>query len=58
VPPNSPYTGVLVLDRINGVAYVDISERADIALAEKWTAELGYKDLVTFRYCRTKKTFG
>ncbi|KAF5835837.1 Amidinotransferase-domain-containing protein [Dunaliella salina] len=42
-------TGALVLDRINGVAYVDVSERADVALAEKWAAELGYKDLVTFR---------
>lgn len=41
--------GVLVLDRINGVAYVDISERADLSLAEKWASELGYKDLVTFR---------
>ena len=42
-------TGALVLDRINGVAYVDVSERADIRLAEKWASELGYKDLVTFR---------
>lgn len=41
--------GVLVIDRVNGVAYVDISERADRSLAEKWASELGYKDLVTFR---------
>lgn len=39
------------MDRINGVAYVDISERADLALAERWASELGYKDLVTFRCC-------
>ncbi len=42
-------TGVLVLDRVNGVAYVDISERADQSLAEKWCEELGYRHLVTFR---------
>mmetsp|Transcript_25245 Transcript_25245/g.54866 ORF Transcript_25245/g.54866 Transcript_25245/m.54866 type:complete len:494 (-) Transcript_25245:950-2431(-) len=42
-------TGVLVIDRINGVVYVDISERADASLAEQWTQRMGYKDLVTFR---------
>ena len=42
-------TGVLVLDRINGVAYVALSERADAGLAEKWVQEMGYRDLVTFR---------
>ena len=36
-------TGALVLDRINGVAYVALSERADRALAEHWVDELGYK---------------
>lgn len=36
-------TGVLVLDRVNGVAYVNISERADAGLAQKWAEELGYK---------------
>jgi len=41
-------TGVLVLDRINGVAYVALSERADKAVAEHWADRLGYKDLVTF----------
>ncbi|PRW20869.1 hypothetical protein C2E21_8675 [Chlorella sorokiniana] len=41
-------TGVLVIDRINGVAYVALSERADKQLAERWVAQLGYKDLVTF----------
>lgn len=40
--------GVLVLDRVNGVAYVALSERADKALAESWVSSLGYKDLVTF----------
>eukprot|EP00983_Pelagomonas_calceolata_P085546 1156583-Pelagomonas_calceolata.AAC.3 len=49
------YVGALVIDRINGVAYVDVSERADIVLAEKWAAELGYKDLVTFRCDLTSK---
>eukprot|EP00879_Flechtneria_rotunda_P008617 GHRR01009029.1.p1 GENE.GHRR01009029.1~~GHRR01009029.1.p1 ORF type:complete len:431 (+),score=113.70 GHRR01009029.1:138-1430(+) len=41
-------TGVLVLDRVNGVAYVALSERADRALAEEWVSGMGYKDLVTF----------
>ncbi|EFN55864.1 hypothetical protein CHLNCDRAFT_145449 [Chlorella variabilis] len=41
-------TGVLVIDRINGVAYVALSERADRGLAERWVAQLGYNDLVTF----------
>eukprot|EP00775_Hariotina_reticulata_P003023 gene3023-3304_t len=41
-------TGVLVLDRVNGVAYVALSERADRGLAEQWVHALGYKDLVTF----------
>ncbi len=42
-------TGALVLDRVNGVAYVALSERADAGLAERWVELLGYKDLVTFR---------
>lgn len=42
-------TGVLVVDRINGVAYVALSERADVALAQRWVEEMGYRDLVTFR---------
>ena len=36
-------TGVLVLDRINGIAYVALSERADRGLAERWVAEMGYR---------------
>ena len=36
-------TGVLVLDRVNGVAYVNISERAHPDLAQGWADELGYK---------------
>lgn len=42
-------TGVLVLDRVNKVVYCALSERADIRVAERWTDELGYKDLVTFQ---------
>jgi len=34
---------VLVLDRINGIAYVALSERADRGLAERWVAEMGYR---------------
>lgn len=41
-------TGVLVLDRVNGVAYVDISERASAELAQRWVSELGYRELVAF----------
>lgn len=41
-------TGVLVIDRINGVAYVSLSERADRQVAQAWVEQLGYKDLVTF----------
>lgn len=41
--------GVLVLDRINGVAYVNLSERAHEDLARRWVEELGYNELVTFR---------
>eukprot|EP00798_Chlamydomonas_sp_ICE-L_P016096 gene16096-22238_t len=48
-------TGVLVIDRINGVVYVDISERADASLAEQWTERMGYKKLVTFRSTDLRK---
>lgn len=48
-------TGVLVIDRINGVAYVNISERADASLAEAWVKRMGYKDLVTFRSSDLRK---
>lgn len=41
-------TGVLVLDRVNGVAYVALSERAHECLARRWVEELGYNELVTF----------
>lgn len=37
-----------MLDRVNGVAYVALSERADQKLAKQWVESLGYKDLVTF----------
>jgi len=30
--------GVLVVDRVNGVAYVALSERADKELAEQWVS--------------------
>ena len=36
-------TGVLVLDRINGIAYVALSERADRSVAEHWVDKMGYK---------------
>lgn len=36
-------TGVFVLDRINGVAYVALSERADRGLAEQWVQAMGYR---------------
>ena len=41
-------TGSLVLDRVNGVAYVALSERADASLAEEWAQRLGYREVVTF----------
>lgn len=41
--------GVLVLDRVNSVAYVNLSERAHQHLAEEWAEQLGYKELVMFR---------
>lgn len=41
-------TGVLVVDRVNGIAYVALSERADRSLAERWVRALGYKQLVAF----------
>jgi hypothetical protein len=41
-------TGCLVLDRANLVAYAALSERCDLALAEKWVEELGYTKLVAF----------
>lgn len=42
-------TGALVPDRINGIVYVNLSERADEKLAQQWADQLGYKDVVTFR---------
>ena len=41
-------TGVLVIDRVNGIAYVAISERAHPDLAQQWVEALGYKEAVTF----------
>jgi hypothetical protein len=34
-------TGVLVNDRVNGVAYVALSERAHPRLAQQWVEEMG-----------------
>ncbi len=51
-PACPPGAGVLVLDRVNGVAYVDVSERADHQLAEEWVQRLGYGKLVAFRCAR------
>jgi hypothetical protein len=52
LPPSRYFegTGSLVLDRVNGVAYVGLSERADEALARQWAEQLGYQELVTFRW--------
>lgn len=36
-------TGSLVLDRINHIAYVALSERSDKAMAERWASILDYK---------------
>ncbi len=41
-------TGVLVLDRVNGVVFCALSERADAGLAQRWADEMGYKEVVTF----------
>eukprot|EP00002_Diphylleia_rotans_P014334 TRINITY_DN278_c0_g3_i3.p1 TRINITY_DN278_c0_g3~~TRINITY_DN278_c0_g3_i3.p1 ORF type:complete len:532 (+),score=113.82 TRINITY_DN278_c0_g3_i3:49-1644(+) len=40
-------TGSLVLDRINKVAYVAVSERSDAKLSQTWARVMGY-DLVPF----------
>lgn len=45
-------TGALVPDRVNGLVYVNLSERADEKLAHQWADHLGYKDVVTFRYVK------
>lgn len=36
-------TGAFVLDRVNGVAYVALSERANLQLAERWVDAMGYR---------------
>ena len=36
-------TGAFVLDRVNGVAYVALSERADLKLAQQWVQVMGYR---------------
>ena len=36
-------TGAFVLDRVNGVAYLNVSERADAELAQQWVQDLGYR---------------
>jgi len=36
-------TGSLVLDRINHIAYVALSERSDKAMAERWASIVDYK---------------
>ena len=42
-------TGAMVPDRVNGVVYCSLSERAEEMLARQWASELGYKDVVLFR---------
>jgi hypothetical protein len=44
-----PISGVLSLDRINSIAYVNISERAHPYMAQLWTEAMVYKELVTFK---------
>lgn len=41
-------TGALVIDRIHGVAYMCVSERADRPMLEDWARRVGYTKLVTF----------
>jgi hypothetical protein len=36
-------TGSLVLDRVHHVAYVALSERSDLATAQRWAGILDYK---------------
>ena len=36
-------TGALVLDRVNGVAYVALSDRANLGLAQEWVQQVGYR---------------
>lgn len=36
-------TGAFVLDRVNGIAYLNVSERADVGLAQQWVQDLGYR---------------
>lgn len=38
-----PAAGAFVLDRVRGIAYLNISERADVGLAEQWVQDLGYR---------------
>ena len=36
-------TGSLVLDRVHHVAYVALSERSDLGMAQRWASMLDYK---------------
>jgi|AntRauMFilla1563_2_1112583.scaffolds.fasta_scaffold257564_1 hypothetical protein len=38
-------TGSLVLDHIGKIAYVAISERSDVKLAEHWADKLGFNEV-------------
>eukprot|EP00210_Caulerpa_lentillifera_P004184 g3990.t1 len=42
-------TGSLVLDRVNRVVFMSISERSNLASAEYWTKQMKYSDLVHFQ---------
>lgn len=42
-------TGALVLDRVNGIAYVAVSERADVEIAAQWATNIGYNEVVHFK---------
>eukprot|EP00242_Pyramimonas_sp_CCMP2087_P001000 CAMPEP_0198232004 /NCGR_PEP_ID=MMETSP1445-20131203/115499_1 /TAXON_ID=36898 /ORGANISM="Pyramimonas sp., Strain CCMP2087" /LENGTH=494 /DNA_ID=CAMNT_0043912651 /DNA_START=119 /DNA_END=1603 /DNA_ORIENTATION=+ len=41
-------TGSLVLDHIGKIAYVAISERSDVKLAEHWADKLGFNEVVAY----------
>ena len=49
-------TGAFVLDRVNGIAYLNVSERADVELAQQWVQDLGYKVGLDFNGLRGSVT--
>lgn len=49
-------TGVLVLDRVNGVAYVSVSERAHLELAHAWADSVSFFSFIFSISSKKKKT--